>query len=76
MIETKFESMQSQAPERIGPTVYPITSVSDQRMPQILHVYTYLILTSGFQSQFYQRVAIGTFVGAIVGDRFGTAIRY
>jgi len=33
MIETKFESMQRQTPERIGTAVDTVTPVSDQRMP-------------------------------------------
>ena len=59
MIETEFESMQGQASDRIY-VFQSIASVADNRMPQILHVYTYLVFSSRFQVQFNKRVSIVT----------------
>ena len=65
MIETEFESMQGQASDRIY-VFQSIASVADNGMPQILHVYTYLVFSSRFQVQFNERVSIGSFDGTLM----------
>ena len=49
MIETKFESMECQSSDRVGSIFSSISSITDNRMSLILHVYTNLILSAGFQ---------------------------
>lgn len=65
MIETEFESMQGQASDRIY-VFQSIASVTDDGMPQILHVYTYLILASGLQIQLNEGISIGALDGTVV----------
>ena len=69
MIETEFESMQGQASDRIY-VFQSIASVADNGMPQILHVYTYLVFSSRFQVQFNERVSIGSFDGTVMRNGF------
>ena len=67
--------MECQASQRIHFTA--ITFIPYDRVSQLLHVYTNLILTTCFQLQFYQRIAISAFYGTVVSNRiFSTIINW
>lgn len=73
VVEAEFEGMKGQASKGID-VLQAIASVTNNGVPQVLHMYADLVLASCFEVQFHQRIAVSASDGAIVRDGFFTSI--
>lgn len=79
MTEGKTVGMKAESAHRIMPVsivlkVTAILKVAYDGMLQILHVHAYLILASGVEFEFDERIAVLALQCAIVGDSILAAI--
>ena len=74
MIKAKLEGMKSQTSQRIY--FGTVADIAYYRVAKRLHVYTNLVLPSGFKLQLYQRKAISSFDSAVMCYRKFTTIIY
>ena len=64
MVEAELECVQGHASQWVG--FASVTGVAQYWVTQVRHMYTNLVLASGLQLQFHQRIAIGALDGLVV----------
>ena len=66
VIEVEAEGVESEAAD--GVVAVAVFDVAADGVAEVLHVYTDLVLATGFEFEFYQRVAVVRAEYAVVGE--------